>query len=230
MKISFLTLFPEIIQTWCNHSIIKRAIEANKVIIEIVDIRKFSKDKRQRVDDTPYGGGPGMVISIDVVVRALRSVRTPNSYVIYTSPRGQIFNQKKAMEWSSKKEHLIFIAGHYEGIDERIKYYVDSYISLGDFILTGGELVCMTMADSVIRLIDGVINADSLIDESFNNYLLDYPVYTRPQKYEKHEVPDVLLSGHHALINEYRKQKQEELTKRYRKDLYKKYMQIKTKK
>ncbi|MCV3743662.1 tRNA (guanosine(37)-N1)-methyltransferase TrmD [Ureaplasma sp. ES3154-GEN] len=227
MKISILTLFPGLYDNWLEHSIIKRARLNNKVDVQIVDMRDYATNKHRRVDDYPYGGGPGMVIAIDVVVNCLNAIKTPDSYVIYTSPRGKRYEQPQALWYAQNIKHLIIITGHYEGIDERIKYYVDAYLSIGDFVLTGGELVSMMVADSIIRLLDGVINQESLVDESFNNNLLDYPVYTKPLVFDGHSVPQILLSGHHAEINKYRKQAQENLTKTYRNDLYQKYLENK---
>ncbi|QDI65159.1 tRNA (guanosine(37)-N1)-methyltransferase TrmD [Ureaplasma urealyticum] len=227
MKISILSLFPELYETWINHSIISNAIKNNQVTIEIINFRLYTNDKHKKVDDYQYGGGAGMVLMIEPIVSAIRAIRTPNSYVILTTPKGQVFNQELANEFVSKYDHIIIIAGHYEGFDERINYYVDVQYSIGDFVLTGGELPSMVISDAVIRLLDGVISSSSLESESFNNYLLDYPVYTRPVVFEGHQVPDVLLSGHHKNIADFRKQQQEMITKKNRPDLYQKYLNSK---
>ncbi|ACI60363.1 tRNA (guanosine(37)-N1)-methyltransferase TrmD [Ureaplasma urealyticum] len=227
MKISILSLFPELYETWINHSIISNAIKNNQVTIEIINFRLYTNDKHKKVDDYQYGGGAGMVLMIEPIVSAIRAIRTPNSYVILTTPKGQVFNQELANEFVSKYDHIIIIAGHYEGFDERINYYVDAQYSIGDFVLTGGELPSMVISDAVIRLLDGVISSSSLESESFNNYLLDYPVYTRPVVFEGHQVPDVLLSGHHKNIADFRKQQQEMITKKNRPDLYQKYLNSK---
>lgn len=223
-KISFVTLFPDMFTNFMTNSIIKHAINNERVEIEVVDFRKYSNDKHHKVDDYQYGGGPGMVLSLQPIVDCLKAIRTPNCQVWLTTPKGQVFNQKQAVQTATNCDHLILISGHYEGFDERIVYYIDQEVSIGDFVLTGGELPSMVMADSIIRLLDGVINADSLVDESFNNNLLDYPVYTKPYDFEGHLVPEVLLSGNHQKINEYRKQAQIELTKRNRPDLYEQYL------
>lgn len=227
MKISILSLFPELYETWINHSIISNAIKNNQVTIEIINFRLYTNDKHKKVDDYQYGGGAGMVLMIEPIVSAIRAIRTLNSYVILTTPKGQVFNQELANEFVSKYDHIIIIAGHYEGFDERINYYVDAQYSIGDFVLTGGELPSMVISDAVIRLLDGVISSSSLESESFNNYLLDYPVYTRPVVFEGHQVPDVLLSGHHKNIADFRKQQQEMITKKNRPDLYQKYLNSK---
>lgn len=218
MKISILTLFPEMFDNFKTSSIIKRAIEKGYVEIDIINIRDFSKLNNSSVDDTPYGGGSGMVMRVDIVVDAINSVKDDDSLVILMNPSGKVFNQKLASTLSEKK-HLIFVCGHYEGIDERILNYVDMEISIGDYILTGGEIPSMAISDSIIRLIPGVIKDESTEFESFNNNLLDYPVYTRPRVYDGLEVPEILLSGNHQKIAEWRKQKQIEKTKEKRNDL-----------
>lgn len=218
MKISILTLFPHMFDGFLNESIIKRAIDKNLVSFEIVNIRDFSKLSNNQVDDTPYGGGAGMVMMVEPVVDAINSVKTDDSKVILLSPSGKVFNQGKAVSLKENK-HLIFVCGHYEGIDERILNYIDEEISIGDFILTGGELPAMMISDAVVRLIDGVIRKESYMEESFNDGLLDYPSYTKPYEYDGHKVPDVLLSGHHKNIAEWRKSEQIRKTKENRPDL-----------
>ena len=218
MKITVLTLFPEMFEGFLNTSIIKRAIDKESVEIELVNFRDFTLDKHNHVDDTPCGGGQGMVIACQSVVDALESVKTENSYTIVMSPRGRTYNQKVAHEFS-KHEHIIILCGHYEGFDERIMKYVDEEISIGDFILTGGELGAMVVSDSIIRLINGVIRNESHEDESFENGLLEYPQYTRPIDFRGDVVPEVLLSGHHENIRKWRLEKSLELTLERRPDL-----------
>lgn len=218
MKISILSLFPNMFDGFLNESIIKRAIEDQKVTIEIIDFRKYSKLNNNQVDDTPYGGGPGMVLRCEPIFDAIEDIKTKSSYVIIMSPSGKVYNQKAAINLS-KKKHLIIICGHYEGFDERIKTLADELISIGDYILTGGEIPAMVVTDSVVRLIDGVINKESLSSESFNDNLLDYPVYTKPAIYKNMKVPEVLLSGDHKKIKEYREKERVRITKENRKDL-----------
>jgi len=209
MRIDILTLFPGLIEPFTKESIIKRAIENGKVEINIVNIRDFTLLKNGQVDDTPYGGGAGMVLMCEPVFRAVESVKTEESKVILMTPAGHTFNQKMAYDLS-KEKHLIFICGHYEGFDE---------ISIGDYVLTGGELPACVISDSIIRLIDGVITKESLENESFTDNLLDFPVYTKPREFRGMKVPDVLVSGDHAKINEYREQMRIEKTREFRKDL-----------
>lgn len=218
MKIDVLTLFPEMFEKFINTSIIKRAISDNGVIINTVNIRDFSNYNNSQVDDTPFGGGNGMVMMCDPVFKALESVKTPDSYIIILTPRGKIFNQNYAKKYKELK-HLIIICGHYEGFDERIYNLADEEISIGDFILTGGEVPAMCIMDSVIRLIPGVITEGSLESESFENNLLDYPVYTKPREYNGMKVPEILLSGNHAKIKEYRDNERIRITKEKRPDL-----------
>ena len=220
MKISILTLFPEMFENFVSSSIIKRAIDSKLVDIEIVNIRDFSHLNNKQVDDTPYGGGAGMVMRADIVLKAIESVKDDDSLVILMSPGGKTFNQNISYELS-KNKHLIFVCGHYEGIDDRILKYIDIELSIGDFILTGGEIPAMAMSDSIIRLIPGVIRQESSENESFNNSLLDYPVYTRPSEFNGDEVPSVLLSGNHAKIAEWRKKEALKRTKEKRHDLLK---------
>lgn len=220
MKISILTLFPEMFENFVSSSIIKRAIDSKLVDIEIVNIRDFSHLNKKQVDDTPYGGGAGMVMRADIVLKAIESVKDDDSLVILMSPGGKTFNQNISYELS-KNKHLIFVCGHYEGIDDRILKYIDIELSIGDFILTGGEIPAMAMSDSIIRLIPGVIRQESSENESFNNSLLDYPVYTRPSEFNGDEVPSVLLSGDHAKIDEWRKSEALKRTKEKRPDLLK---------
>ncbi|MEG0077177.1 tRNA (guanosine(37)-N1)-methyltransferase TrmD [Anaerorhabdus sp.] len=203
MRISILTLFPEMFDGFINTSIIARAIKQEKVTIECINIRDFTLDKHNHVDDTPFGGGRGMVMMCQPVLDALQSVRTSDSKVYLLAAAGETFNQKKARSFVNVK-HLILICGHYEGLDARIYDEVDGLISIGDYILTGGELASMIIADAVIRLLEGVIVEESHLDESFENGLLEYPHYTKPVEYNGKKVPDVLLSGHHENIRKYR--------------------------
>ena len=221
MKIDILTLFPEMFTGFINSSIIKRAIENNKVTINTIDYRKFSKLNNNQVDDTAFGGGTGMVIMCEPVVDAIESIKTKDSHVILLDPKGEVYSQEKAVSLSSYK-HLILICGHYEGIDERIKNFVDEVISIGDYVLTGGEVASMIIADSITRLIPGVITGSSLTSESFSDNLLDYPVYTKPRNFRGYEVPEVLLSGDHKKINEYRQSERLRITKEVRPDLLEK--------
>ncbi len=222
MKIDILSLFPKMFDGFLNESIIKRAIGNDKVTINIIDFRQYTKLNNNQVDDTAYGGGSGMVIMCDPIVSALKEIKQADSHTILLDPKGSLYSQKKARELTNYK-HLILICGHYEGIDERIKHYVDEVICIGDYILTGGELASMIIADSVVRLLPGVITESSLDSESFNEGLLDYPVYTKPRVYDGYEVPDVLTSGDHKKIAEYRKQESIRLTKENRPDLWEKY-------
>ena len=221
MKIDILSIFPEMFDGFLNNSIIKRAIESNKVEIKIHNFRDYSKDKNKKVDDYPIGGGEGMVLMPQPIFDCVEAIRKEDSYVILMSPQGSKFSEKKAFELVEKK-HLILICGHYEGFDERIRTLADEEISIGDYILTGGELPSMVITDSVVRLIDGVIKKNSYSNESFNDNLLDYPVYTKPIDFRGMKVPDVLLSGHHAKINEYRKNEQIKRTRIRRPDLLEK--------
>lgn len=218
MKIDILTLFPEMFTGFLNESIIHRAIEKKLVEINIIDFRTFSKLNNQQVDDTPYGGGGGMVLRLEPLVSAIESVQKDNSKKILLSPEGKTFHQKKAFELK-KQKHIILICGHYEGFDERIHEFIDEEISIGDYVLTGGEIPAMVITDSIVRLIDGVIKESSYQNESFQNHLLDYPTYTKPPIFRGYEVPKVLLSGNHAKINEWRKDQQQKKTQAKRPDL-----------
>ena len=218
MKISILSLFPNMFDGFLTESIIKRAIQNEKVEIEIVDFRKYSHLSNNQVDDTPYGGGAGMVLRCEPIFECIDDIRTPDSYIVLLSPEGITYNQKIAKKYANIK-HLIIICGHYEGFDERIKTLADEIVSIGDFILTGGELPAMMICDSIIRLISGVINEDSLKEESFEDNLLDYPVYTKPEEYRGMKVPEILLSGNHKKIDEYRQSERIRVTKEKRQDL-----------
>lgn len=222
MRITILTLFPELFNNFLKTSIIKQNIIDKVVDIEVVNFRSFSKDKRQRVDDTPYGGGGGMVLCLQPIVDAIRFYKQPSTKVILLSPQGKMFNQVCAKKLS-KCQHLIIICGRYEGFDERILNYVDQVISIGDYVLNGGEIPAMLIAETIIRLLPNAISKESLISESFNDNLLDHSVYTKPTKFEGHEVPSILLSGNHKKINEFRHNEKINKTKQIRPDLFKKY-------
>ena len=219
MKFDVLTLFPEMFEA-VKQSILKRAEENNFIQINTINIRDFSKDKHKKVDDTPYGGGAGMIMKPDVVYDAYSSIpKREDSKVIYLSPQGKKLNQSKVIELS-KEKHLILLCGHYEGIDQRvIDEIVDEEISIGDYVLTGGELPAMVLIDSISRYVDGVISKESTSEESFSNGLLEYPQYTRPEIFNGIRVPEVLLSGHHANIEKWRKEKSIQITKKKRPDL-----------
>lgn len=221
MKIDVLTLFPEMFSGIINESIIKRAVNNNLIEINIHNIRDYSKDPHKRVDDYAFGGGHGMVLMIQPIYDAIESLKTENCKVIMMTPQGEKYTQEKAYDLSNEK-HLILLCGHYEGFDERIRNLVDMEISIGDFVLTGGEIPSLVLIDSVTRLVDGVIQEESHKKDSFNNNLLDYPVYTKPANFKGMEVPSVLLSGHHANINKWRLEQQIEKTKRRRPDLLEK--------
>ena len=220
MKITILSLFPNMFEGFLTESIIKRAIQNEKVEVKIINFRDYSVYNNKQVDDTPYGGGAGMVLMCDPIFRCIDEIRTPNSHIIILSPEGSIYNEKKARELS-KYEDIILICGHYEGFDERIKTLADEIISVGDFVLTGGEIPAMLITDSIIRLLPGAITNESLESESFNENLLDYPVYTKPAVYRDMNVPDILLAGDHKKIDDYRESERIRLTKEKRPDLLK---------
>ena len=221
MKFDILTLFPEMFDTIKN-SIIGKEIEKKLIEINTINIRDFSKDKHKKVDDTPYGGGAGMVMMPDVVYDAYMSIKDKeNAKVIYLSPKGNVLNQNK-VEALSKEEHIILLCGHYEGIDQRVlDEIVDEEISIGDYVLTGGELPAMVLIDTVSRYVSGVLNKESVDEESFSNGLLEYPHYTRPEVFLNKKVPEVLLSGHHENIKKWRDEKSLEITKKKRPELLK---------
>lgn len=221
MKIDILTLFPNMFDGFINESIIKRAISNNKVDINIHNIRDYTDDPHKKVDDYQFGGGEGMVLMPGPIFAAVRTLKTEDSLVILMTPQGKTYNQEYAHKLLEYK-HMIIICGHYEGFDERIRTLVDAEISIGDFVLTGGELPSMIICDSVIRLLDGVIRKESYQNDSFENNLLDYPVYTKPVVFEGMQVPEVLLSGHHENIRKWRLEEQIKRTKERRPDLLEK--------
>lgn len=221
MRIDILTLFPKMFEGFLSESIIKRAIQNEKVVVNIYDIRDYSKDPHKKVDDYGFGGGAGMILMPQPIFDAVESLRTKESKVILMTPQGITYSQSMAYTLT-KEKHLIIICGHYEGFDERIRTLVDMEISIGDYVLTGGEIPSMVITDSVIRLIDGVIEEESHINDSFHDNLLDYPVYTKPVDFRGMKVPDILLSGHHGNIDKWRLDKQIEKTKERRPDLLEK--------
>ena len=220
MKIDVLTLFPDMFNGVFDESIIKRALNNGLVEINVHNIRDYSNDPHKKVDDTPYGGGAGMVLMCQPIFDAVKALRSENSKVILLTPSGKLYKQSMAIDLSLEK-HLIIICGHYEGFDERIKTICDMEISIGDYILTGGEIPCMVLIDSITRLIDGVIRKESYENESFTDNLLDYPTYTKPRVYEGLSVPDVLVNGDHEKINKWRREQQIKLTEKNRPDLLK---------
>lgn len=223
MKFDILTLFPEMFEP-LKMSVIGKAVEKEQIDIDFINIRDFSQNKHKKVDDTPYGGGAGMVMKPDVVYRAYQSIENKDkkAKVIYMSPQGKTLNQQKVEELS-KEGHLIILCGHYEGIDQRVlDKIVDEEISIGDYVLTGGEIPAMVLIDSVSRYVEGVLNQASIQEESFSKgKLLEYPQYTRPEIFEGEPVPEILLSGHHEKIESWRKEKSLEITKKKRPDLLK---------
>lgn len=226
MKISIITLFPEIFPLFLNFSILSRAQKKGLIEFEVINLRDFAKDTHKTVDDKPFGGGVGMVLKADILSSAVQKVRSNmssgKSRVVLTSASGRTFNQAKAKELS-KLKHLVIVCGHYEGVDQRfVDKYVDEEISIGDYVLTGGEIPALVIADSVTRLIKGVLEkADATINESFEERLLEYPHYTRPQDFEGVKVPAVLVSGNHQEVEKWRKEKSLEKTKKLRPDLLK---------
>ena len=216
--IDVLTLFPNMYDNFLTESIIKRALDSGKVQIRIHNIRDYTVYSNNQVDDYPYGGGGGMVLMCDPIFRAIDTLKKENTLVIMMTPSGKMFKEKIAYDLS-KYQHIIILCGHYEGFDERIKSIVDLELSIGDYVLTGGELPSMVVMDSVIRLVDGVISKESLVSESFDDNLLDYPNYTKPLEYRGMKVPEVLLSGHHKNIEEFRYNERLRLTRENRPDL-----------
>lgn len=220
MRFDVLTLFPEMFEP-LNQSIIGKAREKDFIEINLINIRDFSQDKHKKVDDTPYGGGAGMVMKADVVYRAYQSISDKKAKVIYLSPQGTKLNQSKVEELA-KQDHLILLCGHYEGIDQRvIDKIVDEEISIGDYVLTGGEIPAMVIIDSVSRYKDGVLSKSSIEEESFSNGMLEYPQYTRPEDFEGMKVPEILLSGNHQNIDKWRKEEAAKVTAKKRPDLLK---------
>ncbi|MFU0252328.1 tRNA (guanosine(37)-N1)-methyltransferase TrmD [Spiroplasma sp. Moj] len=203
-KFTVLTLFPEMFNNFMTTSIIKKALYEKLIAIKIVDIRDYSIDKHHQVDDYQYGGGEGMVLMIEPLVAAIKAHQTKDSVTILLTPQGKQYVQEQVQQFAANDNDLILVCGHYEGFDERILYYIDYELSIGDYILTGGELASMVVIDSVTRLCENVINTQSHLNDSFSNNLLDYPVYTKPVEYDGYYVPEVLLSGHHQKIAQWR--------------------------
>ena len=220
MRISILTMFPEMLDSLKNSPVAIHAQRDGILDLEIIDIRKYAGGSYRHIDDSPYGGGAGMILRCQPVLEALKKVKDEDSWTVIPSPVGNVFTQKKAHALAGKK-HLILIAGHYEGIDARVYEHCDEMISLGDYILSSGEYACMDVADAVIRLLDGVMKKESTEEESFENGLLEYPQYTRPENYEGEHVPAVLLSGDHEKIRKWKLKKSLETTLKYRPDLLK---------
>ena len=227
MRIDIITLFPEFFESFVKHSIVGRAVKNNKLEIVTHNLRDYADDKYKSVDDHPYGGGPGMVLRFDVLLKALKNVKAKSkiqnnkSKTILLTPQGQVYKQKMVQELT-KETNLILICGHYEGFDERIREYVDIEISVGDYVLTGGEIPAMVIVDSVVRLLPGVLGDDaSSHDESHTDCLLEYPQYTRPEEYEGEKVPEILMNGNHAAIDKWRREQAIDRTKTRRPDLIK---------
>ena len=222
MRIDILTLFPEMFEN-LKMSILGRAQEKNLITVNLINIRDFSKDKHKKCDDYPFGGGAGMLMTPQPLYDAIMSVKTDKSYVIYMSPRGNVLTGKKVINYAKNYSHLIVVCGHYEGIDQRIiDLCIDEEVSIGDYVLTGGELPAMVLVDSVSRYVDGVLSEGSTDEESFSNNLLEYPQYTRPAEFMGLKVPDVLISGNHEKVREWRYEQSLAITKERRPDLIKK--------
>ena len=230
MKITILTLFPEMFDGFLTNSIIKRAIAKGLVEVKIVNIRDYTTDKYGRVDSAPIGGGAGLIMKCQPILDCLNANKSEKSHTVLLSPRGKTYNQAKSREFAAKFEDIVLICGHYEGVDERVNDYVDELVSIGDYILTGGELGAMVIADSVIRLLEGAIASESIVEESFENGLLEYPQYTEPFDYNGQKVPDILYSGNHQAIEKWRKKESLRLTRTYRPDLFEKYQLSKAEK
>ena len=230
MKITILTLFPEMFDGFLTNSIIKRAIAKGLVEVKIVNIRDYTTDKYGRVDSAPIGGGAGLIMKCQPILDCLNANKSEKSHTVLLSPRGKTYNQTKARDFAANFEDIVLICGHYEGVDERVNSYVDELISIGDYILTGGELGSMIISDSVIRLLEGAIAEESIVEESFENGLLEYPQYTEPYDYNGQKVPDILYSGNHQAIEKWRKKESLKLTRTYRPDLFNKYQLSKAEK
>ena len=223
MKITFLTLFPEFFDSFRTTSIINKAVKKGAVELDAVNLRNYSDDKNKRVDDTTIGGGPGLILKCDSLIKAIKDLKKENTKVIFMSSRGKIYNQKRARKLASSGSDLVLISGHYEGIDERVLSYVDEELCVGEYILTGGEIPSMIVADSVIRLLDGAITEESHLDESYENGLLEYPQYTLPRVYDGKEIPEILLTGNHEAIRMWRLKESLRATISRRKDMLKDY-------
>lgn len=219
MKITVLTLFPEMVAPFFTNSIVARAVAKGIFEYEIVNIRDYTEDKYGRVDTPPIGGGAGLIMKAQPIVSALDAIASPTSHKILLGPHGTTFSQQKAHQLTNE-EHLVLICGHYEGVDQRVKNFIDEEISIGDYILTGGEIGAITISDAVIRLLDGAIKSESIADESFEHGLLEYPQYTEPYEFKGLTVPQILYTGNHTAINKWRKQQSLLETREKRPDLF----------
>jgi tRNA (guanine37-N1)-methyltransferase len=226
MRIDVITIFPDLVRDAVGHSIVRRARDEGRVTITVLDLRDFTKDKRRTVDDTPYGGGAGMVLKPEPIFEAVESVATPAAKIVLLTPQGKTLTQEMARALS-REAHLVLVCGHYEGFDERVREHLATdEISIGDYVLTGGELPALVMIDSVTRLLPGVLgNEASVHSETFEDDLLEYPQYTRPPEYRGWQVPEVLLSGHHGEVEKWRRARQEERTRGRRPDLWEKHLE-----
>lgn len=223
MKITILTTFPNMFDSFLNYSIIARAIANNHLTVKIVNFRDYTKDKNHRTDSRPIGGGAGLILKCQPIYDALKANSNEKTLKIILTPRGKTFNQKMAKEMAANYDDILIMCGHYEGIDERIYKYFDLELSIGDYILTGGETACFVLIDALSRLKKGVINEESLENETFNNNLIEYPQYTDPYSFNGYEVPKILYCGDHNIIKKYNLKKSLEYTKKYRPDLLKNY-------
>ena len=223
MKITIFTLFPEMFDGFLTNSIIKRAIGKEIVEVKIINIRDYTLDKYGRVDTPPIGGGAGLIMKCQPIVDALKANTNSKTHKILLSPKGRQYNQQIAIDLS-KKDDIAIICGHYEGVDERVSHYIDEQLSIGDYVLTGGEIAAMAIADSIIRLQDGAISDISLNEESFGDSLLEYPQYTEPRDYDGHKVPDILYTGNHTAIEKYRRKEALKITQESRPDLFQKHV------
>lgn len=223
MIIKILTLFPEMFDGILTNSIIKRALANNIVEIKIINIRDYTLDKYGRVDSAPVGGGAGLIMKCQPLLDCLKANKGEGARTFLMSPRGKSYNQQKAHEIVKNYNEIVLICGHYEGVDERVNDYVDELVSIGDYILTGGEIAAMAIADSIVRLLDGAIASESTVEESFENGLLEYPQYTEPYEYDSKKIPDILYSGNHKAIEKWRKKQSLKLTREYRPDLFEQY-------
>ncbi|QTX03166.1 tRNA (guanine(37)-N(1))-methyltransferase [Candidatus Phytoplasma luffae] len=219
MKIDVITIFPHFFDIFLNTSIIKRAIEKKKVHIQMHDLRKYSQRKHQQIDDTPYGGDHGMILAFPPFYECLKKIKTDKSQVVLLSPQGKVLNQKKANYYVQNYYHLILLCGHYEGIDARIIEHIDEEISIGDYVLTGGEIAATVIIDTLTRLLPGVIKKESYLEDSHQNIILKYPQYTKPKEYKGYKVPDVLISGNHEKIKQWRQEQSLKITWLKRPDL-----------
>ena len=223
MRISILTIFPEVFESFMKMPLVKRAVEKGIATINVVDIKPYAGGSFRHIDDSPAGGGPGMILKVDTTMRAVEANRTEKSRVILLSPKGEVFSQKKARELS-KQEDIVLICGHYEGVDRRVENHVDEMISIGDYVLSGGEIAAEVIVDSIVRLLDGIIRDGATEEESHENILLEYPQYTKPVDYKGEKIPDILLSGNHGAIEKWRHLEALKDTKRLRPDLFEKYL------